>query len=52
MPPLFSFLSALARGATLGEAMQRSELSMKLRLRDALLFIFSEGLVISVAPRA
>jgi Putative DNA-binding domain len=49
--PLFSFLSALNRGATLGEAMQEASLD-EAALREALLYIFSAGLVISLAPRA
>ena len=49
--PLFSFVSALARGTTLGAAMSEASLD-EADLRDALFFIFSEGLVTSVAPRA
>jgi hypothetical protein len=46
--PLFSFISALSRGATLGDAMGESGLD-EVGLRHALQFIFVEGLVISLA---
>jgi hypothetical protein len=49
--PLFSFLSALSRGAILREAMVEAALD-EAALRDALRFIFVEGLVTSIAPRA
>ena len=50
-PPLFSFLLALAHGKTLGEAMSESAL-YEAGLRDALHFIFTDGLVTSLATRA
>ena len=46
-PALFSFLSALATGATLSDAMTTAALD-DVALRDALQFIFVEGLVISL----
>lgn len=48
---LFWFVSALARGSTLGEAMSEAALD-ETGLRDALRFMFREGLVTSVAARA
>lgn len=45
-PDLFSYLSATAKGATLGEAMAAAELDER-RLTEALGFVFCEGLVIS-----
>ena len=48
---LFSFVSALARGNTLGEAMSEAALG-ETELRDALRFMFVEGLVVAMAPRA
>ena len=49
-PRLFSFVSSLRSGATLGDAMTRAELDAG-ALTQALAFVFSEGLVVSVAPR-
>ena len=46
-PPVFSFLSALARGQTLGDAMTRAALD-EAALTQALHFVFSEGLVSSL----
>jgi hypothetical protein len=48
--PLFSFLSALFGGATLGDAMTKADLDEG-ALTDALAFLFNEGLVSSVTPR-
>lgn len=45
--PLHSFLAALAAGETLGEAMGRAQLDEG-GLREALRFMFAEGLAISV----
>ena len=47
-PSLFSYISALAAGATLGEAMSLAELD-EAGLTQALAFLFSEGLVTAVA---
>jgi Putative DNA-binding domain len=49
-PGLYSFLSALAGGSTLGEAMTRAALDGQ-ALADALAFLFREGLVSSLALR-
>lgn len=49
-PALFSFLSALAAGATLGHAMSLAELDEK-GLTACLAFLFSEGLVTSFTVR-
>jgi len=48
-PDVFSYLSALAAGASLGEAMTRSALDGP-RLAQVLGHIFGEGLVIGVSP--
>jgi len=48
--PLFSFLSALADGHTLGDAMTRADLD-EAALMQALHFIFSEGLVSSLTAK-
>jgi len=45
---LFSFLSALAGGATLGDAMSTADLDAR-ALTDALAFVFREGLVCSLS---
>jgi len=47
-PPVFSFLSALAGGRTLGDAMTRAALD-EAALTRSLRFLFSEGLVSSLA---
>jgi hypothetical protein len=47
-PPVFSFLSALAAGRTLGDAMSRAALD-EAGLTQALRFVFAEGLVCSLA---
>jgi hypothetical protein len=49
-PPLHSFLAALAAGDTLGEAMSRAQLDED-GLREALRFVFAEGLAISARAR-
>jgi hypothetical protein len=49
-PRLFSFICALFRGASLGDAMTRANLDEG-GLTEALAFIFNEGLVCSVALR-
>jgi hypothetical protein len=48
-PDLFSYLSALTAGATLGEAMSRAALDGP-RLAQVLAHVFGEGLVAGVAP--
>jgi hypothetical protein len=48
-PPVFSFLSALADGRSLGEAMTQASLD-EAALTQALRFLFSEGLVSSLTP--
>jgi hypothetical protein len=48
-PDLFSFLSALAAGATLGEAMTSANVDER-RLTEMLAFVFSSSLVSSIAP--
>jgi hypothetical protein len=49
-PGLFSFISALAEGSTLGEAMSDAALDGR-ALTDALAFVFHEGLVCSLTLR-
>lgn len=49
-PSLFSFISALHGGASLGDAMTRANLEEG-SLTDALAFLFNEGLVCSVSLR-
>jgi hypothetical protein len=50
-PDLFSYLSALAAGATLGEAMVRSGVDGA-RLAQVLGYLFGEELVTGAAPAA
>jgi hypothetical protein len=49
-PDLFSFLSALAAGATLGEAMTRAALEGP-RLTQVLGHVFGEGLVTGLSTQ-
>jgi hypothetical protein len=48
-PDLFSFLSALTTGATLGEAMTAANADER-RLTEMLAFVFNSSLVSSIAP--
>jgi hypothetical protein len=48
-PDLFSFLSALAAGATLGQAMTAANADER-RLTEGLAFVFNASLVSSIAP--